>query len=111
MKILKNSKELLEHLQSPNFNHITSIKSFDFSTLFTTIPNQKIKSRLTTIIRNSFIHKNGNRRCKFLVLGREGPCFVKEHSYLKNKYTEDGIINILEFLFDNIFVFFGFSNR
>ena len=33
MWILKNSKELLEHLQSPNFNHITSIKSFDFSTL------------------------------------------------------------------------------
>ena len=25
MWILKNSKELLEHLQSPNFNHITSI--------------------------------------------------------------------------------------
>ena len=32
MWILKNSKELLEHLQSPNFNRITSIKSFDFST-------------------------------------------------------------------------------
>ena len=72
MWIQKNSKELLEHLQSPNFNHITSIKSFDFSTLYTTIPHQKHKSRLATIIRNSFIHKNGNRRYKFLVLGREG---------------------------------------
>ena len=30
MWILQNSKELLEHLQSPNFNHITNIKSFDF---------------------------------------------------------------------------------
>ena len=77
MLILKNSKELLEHLQSPNFNHITSIKSFDFSTLYTTIPHQKLKSWLATIIRNSFIHKNGNRRYKFLVLGREGPYFVK----------------------------------
>ena len=57
MWILKNSKELLEHLQSPNFNHITSIKSFDFSTLNTTIPHQKLKSRLAAIIRNSFIHK------------------------------------------------------
>ena len=107
MWILKNSKELLEHLQSPNFNHITSIKSFDFSTLYTTIPHQKLKSRLATIIRNSFIHKNGNRRYKFLVLGREGPYFVKEHSDSKNKYTEDGIINMLEFLVDNIFVVFG----
>ena len=107
MWILKNSKELLEQLQSPNFNHITSIKSFDFSTLYTTIPHQKLKSRLATIIRNSFIHKNGNRRYKFLVLGREGPYFVKEHSDSKNKYTEDDIINMLEFLVDNIFVVFG----
>ena len=89
------------------FNHITSIKSFDFSTLYTTIPHQKLKSRLATIIRNSFIHKNGNRRYKFLVLGREGPYFVKEHSDLKNKYTEDDIVNMLEFLVDNIFVVFG----
>ena len=107
MWILKNSKELLEHLQSPNFNHITNIKSFDFFTLYTTIPHQKLKSRLATIIRNSFIHKNGNRRYKFLVLGREGPYFVKEHSDSKNKYTEDDIINMLEFLVDNIFVVFG----
>ena len=103
MWILKNSKELLEHLQSPNLNHITSIKFFDFSILYTTIPHQKLKSRLATIIRNSFIHKNGNRRYKFLVLGREGPYFVKEHSNSKNKYTEDDIINMLEFLVDNIF--------
>ena len=40
-----------------SFNQITSIKSFDFSTLYTTIPHQKLKSRLATIIRNSFIHK------------------------------------------------------
>ena len=73
MWILKNSKELLDHLKSQNFNLITNIKSFDFSTLYTTIPHQKLISRLATIIRNSFIHKNGNRRYKYLVLGREGP--------------------------------------
>ena len=107
MWFLRNSKELLEHLQSPNFNHITSIKSFDFSTLYTTIPHPKLKSRLAAIIRNSFIHKNGNRRYKFLVLGREGPYFVKEHSDSRNKYTEDDIVNMLEFPVDNIFVVFG----
>ena len=85
MWILKNSKELLEHHQSPNFNHITSIKCFDFPTLYTTIPHQKFKSRLATIIQNSFIHKNGNRRYKFLVFGREGPYFVKEHSDSKKQ--------------------------
>ena len=42
-----------------------------------------------------------------LVLGCEGPYFVKEHSDSENKYTEDDIINMLEFLVDNIFVVFG----
>ena len=104
MWILKNSKELLEHLKSPAFNHVTSIKSFDFSTLYTTIPHQKLKERLTSIIRNAFIFKNGNRRYKYLVLGHEETYFVKEHSDSKNKYSEDDIIKMLEFLVDNIFV-------
>ena len=107
MWILKNSKELLDHLKSPNFNLITNIKFFDFSTLYTTIPHQKLKSRQATIIRNPFIHKNGNRRYKYLVLGREGPYFVREHSYSKSKYTEEDIIRMLEFLVDNIFVVFA----
>ena len=107
MWILVNSTELLNHLKSPNFNLITNIKSFDLSTLNTTIPHQKLKSRLATIIRNSFLHKNGNRRYKYLVLGREGPYFVKEHSDSKNKYTEEDIIKMLEFLVDNIFVVFA----
>ena len=107
MWILKNSKELLDHLKSPNFNLITNIKSFDFSTLYTTIPHQKLKNRLATIIRNSFIHKNGNRRFKYLVLGREGPYFVREHFDSKSRYTEEDIIRMLEFLVDNIFVVFA----
>ena len=42
-----------------------------------------------------------------MVLGREGPYFVKEHSDSKNKYTEEDIIKMLEFLVDNIFVVFA----
>ena len=107
MWILKNSKELLEHLKSPTFNRVTSIKSFDFSTLYTTIPHQKLKDRLTSIIRNAFIFKNGNRRYKYLVLRHEETYFVKEHSDSKSKYSEDDIIKMLEFLVDNIFVVFA----
>ena len=77
MWILKNSKQLVHHLKSSHFNLITNIKSFDFSTLHTNIFRQKHKSRLSTIIRNSFLYKNANRRYKYLVLGREGPYFVK----------------------------------
>ena len=104
MWILKNSKELLEHLKSTNFNHITSIKSFDFSTLFTINPHDKLKSRLASSIRNSFIFKNGNHSYKYLVLGHEEAYFVKEQSDSKNKYSEDDIIKMLKFLVDNVFV-------
>ena len=81
MWILINSKELLERLRSPNFNHITSTKHSDFSTLYSTIPHDKLTNRLASIfIRNSFIFKNGIRRYKYQVLGHEEAYFVKEHS-------------------------------
>ena len=102
MWILKNSKELLEHLKSPNFNNITSIKSFYCPTLNTAIPHDKLKSRLASIIRNSFMFKNGNRRYRYLFLCHEESYFVKEHSDSKHKYSEDDIIKMLEFLVDNI---------
>ena len=86
-------KKILDNLKTPNFNVIINIKSFDFSTLYTTIPHEKLKSRLATIIRNSFLHKNGNWKYKFLVFGREGPYFVKEHSDSKNKYTEEDALS------------------
>ena len=74
------------------------------STLHTTIPHQKLKDRLTSIIRNAFIFKNGN---KYLVLGHQETYFVKEHSDSYSKYSEDDIIKMLEFLVDNIFVVFA----
>ena len=88
-------------------------QSFDFSTLYTTIPHQKLKSRLATIIRNSYIHKNGNRRYKFFGFRSRRALFCQGTLRFENKYTEDDIVNMLEFLVDNIFVVFGerFSNR
>ena len=36
---------------------------------------------------------------------------MKEHSDSQNKYSEDDIIKMLEFLVDNIFVFFFFAGK
>jgi hypothetical protein len=44
MWILKNSKELLANLKAQNFSQINSIKTYAFSTLYTTIPHDKLKS-------------------------------------------------------------------
>ena len=52
-------------------------------------------------------YENGNRRYKYLLLGREGPYFGREHSDSKSKYPEEDIIRMLEFLVDNIFMVFA----
>ena len=99
MWILKNSKELLEHLQSQNFNQTTSIKSFDFSTLYTTILTRNLKADSQLSSGTLLFTKMEFAVTKFWF-------FVKEHSDSKNEYTEDDIINMLEFLVD-IFVVLG----
>ena len=44
MWILKNSKDLLDNLKSRSFSQVSSIKTFDFSTLYTTLPHDKLKN-------------------------------------------------------------------
>ena len=108
MWILTNSKELLEILKSRSLSSVTSIKSYDFSTLYTTIPHAKLKSRFKQIIYNSFFcKKNGRRRYKYIVINNSRCYFVINHSDAKQKYTEDDIVNMLDFLIDNIYVEFG----
>jgi hypothetical protein len=43
MWILKNSKQVLENSKSQGFSKIDSIKTYEFSTLHTTIPHKKSK--------------------------------------------------------------------
>ena len=95
MWILKNTKELLDNLQS---------HSYDFSTLYTTIPHTKLKSRLSELIRNEFKCKDGKKRYEYIVVGYDSTYFVKNTSNEKNKYTEDDIVRMLDFLIDKIFV-------
>jgi hypothetical protein len=49
--------------------------------------------------------KNGQRRYKYIVLGRDRFFFVKKpHSDSTKKFSETDIINMLDFFIDNIFV-------
>ena len=59
------------------------------------------------LILQTWQKKNGQRRYKYLVLGRDISYFVKHHSDSTKKFSEADIFNILEFLIDNIFAMFG----
>ena len=89
-----------------------SIKTFDFSILYTTIPHSKLKDRLRELVQPCHIKKNGRRRYKYLVLGRDISYFVKKkkkknRSDSTKKFSDTDIINMLEFLIDNIFAMAG----
>ena len=89
MWILKNSNNLLEYIQSRFLSTFNSIKTVDCSTLYTTIPYSKLKDSLMGLVQLCFTEKKGQRRCKYLVLGRDTSYFVKANtlilptSYLK----------------------------
>jgi len=107
MWILKNSRDLVESLSSQSLSVITSIKTFDFSTLYTTIPHPKLKSRLKDLVTNSFWAKSGKRRYSYIVVHGMNCYFVKDHTNSKTKYTEDDIVNMISFLIYNIFIAVG----
>ena len=46
MWILKNSKDLLDNPKSRSFSQVSSIKTFDLSTLYTTLLHDKLKNPL-----------------------------------------------------------------
>jgi len=55
-----------------------------------------------------FIKKNGQRRYKYLVLGRDRSYFVKRNTDSTKMFSESDIISMLEFFFiDNIFAMLG----
>jgi len=59
MWILKNSKILLEYIQSRSLSSSISIKTVDFPTLYTTtcIPQLKLKDILEELVQLCFIKK------------------------------------------------------
>ena len=83
------------------------IQTFDFSTLYTSIPHNLLKSCMNNIINNAFIHKNGAALYTHIKVGRNKSYFVSDPLNGDNKYTANDIGKMIEFLVDNIYVRFG----
>ena len=65
MWILLRFPQIYCHLSSLaqlGVHKATSIHTFDFSTLYTSIPHDLLKSRMNNIINNAFKYKNGPTR-------------------------------------------------
>ena len=78
MWILKDSKDLLDILRSRSFSHVSSIKAFDCSTL----PHDKLKTRLKETIHKAFSHRNYGST--LVVLGYNSTYFSKKFKEVKH---------------------------
>ena len=107
MWILKNSTNLLSSLSHLGVHRATSIQTFDFSSLYTSIPHDLLKSCMNSIISNAFKYKNGATRYTHVKVGRNKSYFTSDPLNGHNKYTANDICKMIEFLVDNIYVRFG----
>ena len=107
MWILKNSTNLLSSLGHLRVHRATSIQTFDFSTLYTSIPHDLLKSHRNHIINNVFKYKNGATRYTHIKVGRNKSYFTSDPLNGDNKYTANDICKMIEFLVDIIYVRFG----
>ena len=78
MWILKNSTNLLSSLAHLGVRKATSIQTFDFSTFYTSIPRDLLKSRMNNVINNTFKHKNEAARYTHIKVGRNKSYFAND---------------------------------
>ena len=105
-----DSEELERSVRVHIYRSLSSwniIQTFDFSTLYTTIPHSKLKDKLRELVQLCFIKRNDQRRCTYLVLGRDRSYFVISHSVSTKTFSETDINIMLEFWIDNIFAMVG----
>ena len=86
----------------------TSVQTFDFSTLYTSIPHDLLKFRISNLVHNAFRKKDGSVRYTHIKVTRAKGYFTHDiNGSGDNMYTADNICKMIEFLIDNIFVQFG----
>ena len=107
MWILKNSTNLLSSLGHLGVHRATSIQTFGFSTLYTSIPHDLLKSRMNNIINSAFKHTNGATRYSHIKVGRNKNYFTSDPLNGENKYTASDTCKMIELLVDNVYVRFG----
>ena len=108
MWILKNSTCLLSSLDQLDVHTATSVQTFDFSTLYTSILHDLLKSRISNLVHNALRKKDGSVRYTHIKVTRAQGYFTHDiNGSGDNMYTADNICKMTEFLIDNIFVQFG----
>ena len=99
---IKNSGEILSKFDQKDFN-ISSVNTYDFSTLYTSLPHKLIKDKLIYLINRTF-----SREKKMYLACNKSKAFFTDVIYERyTMWTREDVCAALMFLLDNIFVRFG----
>ena len=105
--MLSISQQVLNRIRKTiYFSPATHFDSFDFSTLYTSIPHDFLKIALTSLVKEAY-RVRGN---KFLVVDKYGnACWSDTPSTAsyKTSIREDSLIEMMEYLIDNIYIKVG----
>ena len=98
---IKNSSEILNKLKAKSFQAST-ISTYDFSTLYTTLPHDLIRNQLVDLIENTFMREE----VLYLACNEERAFFASEEHKKYSLWTCQKVTEALVYLLDNIYIRF-----
>ena len=99
---IKNSGEILNKLKSRGFL-ASGLSTYDFSTLYTILPHNLIKEKLTELIEQTF-NREGSL---YLACNDKNAFFTSEQPKRYKLWSCKKMCDALHYLLDNIFIRFG----
>ena len=99
---IKNSCEVLNKLKSRGFR-ASSLSTYDFSTLYTTLPHNLIKDKLVDLIERTF-QREGSL---YIACNDRNAFFTSDAVRNHNLWSCQKVCEALTFLLDNIYIRFG----
>ena len=100
----KNSGEVISKLKDIGY-HSTSLSTYIFSTLYTTLPRNLIKEKLLDLIERTFYKKEGKL---YLAFNDKKAFFTSTDHYRGyHLWYCQNVCDALSILFDNIYIRFG----
>ena len=99
---IKNSSDVLEKLKLRRFQ-ASSISTYDFSTLYTTLPHHLIKNKLCELIQWTF----GRENKLYLACNGYRTFFTNDKPSNYILWSCETVCDALNFLLDNIFIRYG----
>ena len=99
---IKNSGEVLNKLKSRGFR-ATSLSTYDFSTLYTTLPHNLIKKKLINLIEWTFKREGS----PYIAYNERQAFFTSEDTKRYKLRSCQNVCEALIYLLDNIYIRFG----